>query len=44
MKPALKQAIAATLLMLTISGGIVHAGTLEDGIAAYQRGDYGSVG
>jgi hypothetical protein len=40
----LKHAVAAIVLMLTISGGIVHAGPLEDGIAAYQRGDYGSVG
>ena len=26
--------------MLAISGGFVRAGTVEDGLAAYQRGDY----
>jgi hypothetical protein len=30
-------------LMLTVSGGIIRAGQFEDGVAAYQRGDFATA-
>ena len=30
-------------LVLTVSGGIVRAGPIEDGIAAYRGGDYATA-
>jgi len=42
MQPALKHALAAIIVVLSIAAPVA-AGPLEDGVAAYERSDYATA-